>query len=169
ATFRDPGNPTPGANEDAADYSASIAWGDGNTTPGIITNNGDGTWTVRGSHTYVGDTINGESEGVATITVTISHDATTPQVVTDTATITDPAVVPTGGFTFNAVEGSLSASQTVATFTDPGGPEALTDYAASIDWGDGSSSAGTITVSGGVFTVKGSHTYAEEGTRTITT
>src|SRR5260370_38834924 len=58
--------------------------------------------TVTGSHTYVGDTINAESEGPATISVTISHDATTPQVVTDTATITDPNVVATGGFTFTA-------------------------------------------------------------------
>src|SRR5258708_16144263 len=82
ATFTDPGNPSPGANEDTADYSASIAWGDGSSSVGTITNNNNGTWTVTGSHTYVGDTINAESEGPATITVTISHHATTPQLLT---------------------------------------------------------------------------------------
>src|SRR5207253_11424453 len=85
-----------------------------------------------------------------------------------TATISDPAVVPTGGFRLTAVEGVGSGSQTVATFTDPGGAEILTDYSASIEWGDSSTSSGTITLSAGVFTVRGSHTYAEEGTKPIT-
>jgi hypothetical protein len=56
----------------------------------------------------------------------------------------------------------------VATFTDPGGPEPTSDYSASINWGDGSTTAGTITFSGGVFTVNGTHTYGEEGTFAIT-
>src|SRR5262249_27167396 len=41
-------------------------------------------------------------------------------------------------------------------------------YAASIDWGDGSSSAGTISSSGGLFTVQGDHRYADEGSYPIT-
>jgi Ca2+-binding RTX toxin-like protein len=70
-------------------------------------------------------------------------------------------VIATGGFQFVAVEGDPSAVQTVATFTDPGGAEGLDDYSAVIDWGDGTTSAGTITAGlGGVFTVSGSHTYA---------
>src|SRR5207302_1574944 len=36
-------------------------------------------------------------------------------------------------------------------------------------WGDSSTSAGTISVSGGVFTVKGDHTYAATGSYTVTT
>ena len=54
------------------------------------------------------------------------------------------------------------SSQTVATFTDPGGAEDLGDYSATIAWGDNSSSPGDISYSGGVFTVSGSHTYVEE-------
>jgi hypothetical protein len=85
-------------------------------------------------------------------------------------TVTDPAVVGTGGFTFNATMGVPSATQTVATFTDPGGAEPLADYAASIAWGDNTSSAGTFTFNSGsgVFTVSGSHTYLQAGTLTIT-
>jgi phosphodiesterase/alkaline phosphatase D-like protein len=41
---------------------------------------------------------------------------------------------------------------------------------ATIDWGDKSpTSPGDVSLSGNTFTVKGSHTYAEEGTYTITT
>jgi hypothetical protein len=54
-------------------------------------------------------------------------------------------------------------------FTDPGGAEPLADYAATIDWGDNSQSAGTISVDeNGVFTVQASHTYDQAGDYTIT-
>ena len=86
-----------------------------------------------------------------------------------TASVSDPAVVATGGFTVAATEGLSSGSQTVATFTDPGGPEATGDYSATIDWGDGSTTAGSLTFAGapgdpaGTFSVLGSHTYATPG------
>jgi hypothetical protein len=91
--------------------------------------------------------------------------------VTSTATVSDPNVVAVGGLTVTGVEGSLSATQSVAFFTDPGGPEANdgTHYSASINWGDGSAtSTGTISFGGGAFTVSGNHSYAEEGVYTIT-
>jgi hypothetical protein len=81
--------------------------------------------------------------------------------------VLDPAVVPTGGFTLTAVAGVASALQTVATFTDPGGPEALGDYSATISWGDNTSwSGGVISLNAGtgVFTVQGRHLYAQPGT-----
>ena len=37
------------------------------------------------------------------------------------------------------------------------------DFTATIDWGDNSTSPGTVSYSGGVYTVAGSHTYADEG------
>src|SRR6185369_9326223 len=144
---------------------AMINWGDGTSSQGTIVNNGNGTWSVIGSHTYMGDTINGESEGLATITVTVSHDATTPQVVSDTADISDPDVVATGGFTFNLTEGSATVTNVVvATFTDPGNPtgaaEDANDYSAMINWVDGTRSEGTIVNNGnGTWSVIGSHTY----------
>jgi hypothetical protein len=62
--------------------------------------------------------------------------------------------------------GTVSA---VAHFTDadPGGTP--TDYAATLTWGDGVTSLATVTgPAAGVFTVTGSHTYAEEGTPALT-
>src|SRR2546428_6328586 len=44
----------------------------------------------------------------------------------------------------------------------------LSDYSASINWGDGTSaSMGTLSFSAGTYTVKGAHTYAEEGPYSI--
>lgn len=60
----------------------------------------------------------------------------------------------------------VAFSGTVATFTDayPGGT--VGDFAATINWGDGVTSAGTITTAGNAagFVVTGSHVYAEAGT-----
>jgi PKD repeat protein len=51
----------------------------------------------------------------------------------------------------------------VATFTDPGGPERIANYAATIDWGDGRTEAGTVKLVGDRFEVSGRHTYARHG------
>jgi Ca2+-binding RTX toxin-like protein len=162
ATFTDPG----GAETGSSDYSATINWGDGLTDTGNIVLSG-GTFSVQGHHTYAEESAADHlNSNPYTITVVINHESTTAQTVTSSATVSDPAVVPIGGATFTATEGTPSALQTVATFTDPGGPEVgpgnvVTDYAAVIAWGDGSTSPGIITANAdGSFTVQGAHTYA---------
>jgi hypothetical protein len=158
ATFTDPGGP-----EAVGNYSATIDWGDGSTTTGVTPTLSGTTFTVAADHTYA-------EERTYSIQVTIGHELTPSVTVNSTAVISDLAVNPTGGFAFSAVEGALSSSQTLATFTDPGGAEALADYSANIAWGDNSTSAGTITydTTTGTFTVSGSHTYAEESSYEIT-
>src|SRR5262249_61040094 len=91
-------------------------------------------------------------------------------VVKSSGAISDVAVHATGGFPVTRNEGPDRRSPDLATFTDPAGAEALADYSASIDWGDGNTSAGTISFDSGsgVFTVAGSNTYAEEGNYTVT-
>src|SRR5260370_4779137 len=60
---------------------------------------------------------------------------------------------------FNAVEGT-SFNGAVATFTDPS-PDLPSDVSATINWGDGTLSAGIVTQPGaGMVTVLGDHTYA---------
>ncbi len=39
----------------------------------------------------------------------------------------------------------------------------MSDYSATIDWGDGTSSSGVVGASGRAFTISGSHTYQEDG------
>jgi hypothetical protein len=170
ATFTDPGNPALGNNEDGSDYSATIAWGDGASGAGTIVNNNDGTFSVYGTHTYSGDNLvgaGGKSEGATTMSVTITHDATTAQTVSNTVNISDPNVIATGGNTFNLTEGSATLTNVlVAEFSDPGNPapgnnEDASDYAATIAWGDGASGAGTIVNNNdGTFSVYGTHTYS---------
>jgi hypothetical protein len=156
ATFTDPGGP-----EALSDYGATIDWGDGATTTGDISLSG-GVFSVNGDHVYAEESAaDHPGSNPYAVTVTITHESTTPQVAHSSAVVSDPAVTPAGGFTFLAVEGVPSATQTVATFTDPGSPEGVGDYSAMIDWGDGTApSLGTITQSGTVYTVSGSHTYA---------
>jgi hypothetical protein len=157
ATFTDPGGAEP-----LADYSATVDWGDGSgATSGAISGpDANGTFTISGSHTYT-------ALGTPTITITLHHDAVTPD-----ATIQDPVTVNNGPQPMNATAaGALAATEaaalstTLATFTDPNGAGVLASYSVTVDWGDGDT-GGTGTVggpdSGGVFTVAGSHTYAEE-------
>lgn len=76
-------------------------------------------------------------------------------------------LVGTGGFTYSASEGAAPTDQAVATFTDPGAPGLPSDYSADIDWGDGTTTpADAITQDAQtqVFSVSGSHAYADEGT-----
>src|SRR6202012_2138420 len=57
---------------------------------------------------------------------------------------------------------------TVATFTDPLIAATASDFTATINWGDGSQTSGTVIAqNGGGFAVTGAHTYAEEGSYTI--
>jgi len=65
-------------------------------------------------------------------------------------------------------EGQPLVNVPVATLVDNSGAP-LSDYSATISWGDGSTSAGQVVANGsGNFTILGSHTYAEEGNYTLT-
>jgi Ca2+-binding RTX toxin-like protein len=157
ATFTDPGG-----SEALSNYSATIDWGDGSTPSAGVISFSSGTFTVKGNHTYAEESAaDHASSSPYDIKVTIKHETAPDAVVHSSATVSDPSVDPTGGFTIDAVEGTNTGDHTVATFTDPGGAESLDDYSASIDWGDGSTpSAGVITTDGsGTFTVTSNHTY----------
>ncbi len=147
-------------------WSVDVNWGDG-TPDTIFTASTAGTLATS-NHAY-------SEEGLYTPKVTVTDSTSLSDSATFQVTVSDPAVIPTGGSTFSAIEGALSTSQTVATFTDPGGAEALGDYSATIDWGDSTPiSSGKITFNGtpgsktDVFTVSGTHSYGEEGMATIT-
>jgi hypothetical protein len=88
ATFNNP-NPA----DTAAAYTATISWGDGSTSPGTITANGSGGFTVTGSHTYA------DPHGY-TVTVTISNVLG----YATTATVTSTATVSTLGTGLNDVQ-----------------------------------------------------------------
>lgn len=144
-------------------YQATVDWGDGTVTTGTITYQPAlSQFQVTGGSDHIYTTF-----GTKAVTVTISHNAVPSVTVTDTAIISDPPVVAQGGFTYTANEGATPVLQTLATFTDPGGALPVSHYSASINWGDGNTTPGTIVSLGGQFSVRGGHTYAEEGSGAI--
>lgn len=69
--------------------------------------------------------------------------------------------------TIHPVEGAPFTS-TVATFTDDDTAAVPSDYAVTINWGDGSApEAGTVAGSNGAYTIAGSHTYEQYRPYTI--
>jgi hypothetical protein len=107
-------------------------------------------------------------EGTASITVA-------DQAGTSTAvpfTVTDAPLFNLGVNPPRATEGIGLGPFTVAKFHDRNAAAPASDFTATISWGDGSSStvavgAGLVSLGGGVFAVRAGHTYAEEGTFTL--
>lgn len=153
ATFTDPDT-----SAAASEYAATIDWGDGSTSAGTISG-GNGSFTVTGDHTYA-------EEGSYHLSVTITDVDNTgnAQTVNPSATVADAPLAASG----LARNSANPVTGVVANFTDADPDGTASDYSATIDWGDGTTSAGTIGGTG-PFTVSGSHTYGTTGPHTVTT
>ncbi len=142
ATFTDPGT--------ADAHTATINWGDGTSGAGVVA-----AGAVSGTHTYAND-------GNYTATVEVCDDDGGCGQANVTVAVANVAPTVAAGADQNAVEGA-TVQLAPATFTDPGGE---TDHTASINWGDGSTTAGVV--DGLAKTVAGSHVYADNGLYTVT-
>jgi len=138
-----------------ADMSATVDWGDGTTDVGTVSGGG-GNFTVAGIHTYAED-----GSEMVSVAIVDSADLTTATAAS-TATISEGTFFLLSGGTISATEGTAVTGFQAATFNDPGSPDTAADFASTIDWGDGVTTAGTISGGGGNFTVTGNHTYADE-------
>src|SRR6516165_6118376 len=64
----------------------------------------------------------------------------------------------------SASEGTaLADNTTVATFTDANLTNVASDFTATINWGDGTTTTGTVSGANGSFIVTDGHTYSDEG------
>jgi N-acetylneuraminic acid mutarotase len=142
-------------NGTAGQFSASIDWGDGTSSPGAVAPGPP--FMVSGTHVYT-------EEGSFTVTTVISDVGGAFTSVRSNVSIADaPLTVGPIGSTLSAI------TQTAQTFTlgslndaDPGGAPA--DYVVSIAWGDGTNSTGAVIVdAGGGFAIIGSHAYGKKG------
>ncbi len=153
ATFTDSDSHSP------EHFTATIDWGDGTTTVGTVSGS-SGSFAVSGAHTYAG-------EGTFTDKVTV-HDILDSLVAspTATATVTEGDALSGTGVSFSAVA-ATAFSGTVANFADTNVTNTAADFTATIDWGDGTTTAGTVSGSAGSFAVSGTHTYAAAGPKTL--
>jgi hypothetical protein len=160
ATFTDPG-----AGAVAGEYAATIAWGDGTSSPGAIATDPGGGFDVTGSHTYA-------VAGIDRVAVTIvdTDNPANRAGTAGTAIVATPGgdlPISATGVAVTASSGTPATNVRVATFTDLDPAATAAEYTAAIAWGDGSFSPGTVTadVNGG-FDVTGSHTY-KKGNYTV--
>lgn len=154
-------------SSDASDYTATVTLASADSTqaatvlPATIVADPNGGFDVNVTNTWK------ISSDTATVTVTDTRDTTR----TATGSVYIDATAPQA--TGTGVDVTATAGQTftglVATFTNVD-VASLSSYSASIDWGDGHVSAGTITAnSSGGFDVTGSNAYAANGSFDVTT
>ncbi|HLN18457.1 MAG TPA: hypothetical protein VK277_17075 [Acidimicrobiales bacterium] len=155
ATFVDPacGSPT---------YSATVDWGDGTQSSGGITFNGTcaAGYNVIASHTYA-------EEGTYSTSISVTGTDGFSGTGTGSANVADASLtLAPSTVTFTAHK---TFTAQVATLTDADPGAAASDFTATIDWGDGQHSAGTVAGGqGGPFTVSGTHAYKQSGSHTVT-
>ncbi|HEX8911882.1 MAG TPA: DUF11 domain-containing protein [Humisphaera sp.] len=145
-------------------FTGTINWGDGTaTSAATLTATGSGLFDVVGTHKYA-------DQGTYTGSVSIVGSDGVTDTFPLTVVVDDLAVVATA-VNVAAQTGVSAQNVAVATFTDPGGPDAVNTYNATINWGDGTgATAGTIVYNSTtqVFTVQGTHTYTAQGTYNMT-
>jgi hypothetical protein len=165
ATFTDGSDTSP-----VSDFSASISWGDSSAgSAGSISQpGGTGTpYAVTATHIY--------AEEGSYLTADTVTDVNLPTINTDAGD--GSAKVADAPLTATATQPSIPDATTakpftaaVASFTDANPIAPLSDFTATIKWGDSSSSGGTLSQPGGIgtqFVVSGTHAYGSNGTYSI--
>jgi hypothetical protein len=153
----------------ASGYTATVNWGDGSaaaaaTVTGPINPSfaGPCNYSVAAGHTY--------AEAVPShdaVTVDVTRAGGGPGSGSGTATVADAPLTAGAPGGIQATE-NATFSGTVATFSDNNTGAPARDFTATITWGDGATSTGTVSATGtaGQFVVTGTHTYAEAGGHT---
>ncbi len=149
------------------DYSATITWGDGTNAPATVSySNGAFLVLSAANHTYI-------DAGTYQVTVTIDNSAASspgdPQqlnLATTSANVSAAALTPVAVTPLPTEPKGTPLSGVVSAFTSADPIATVSDFTATIDWGDGSpQSVGILgTSAGNTFTVTGDHTYVRDDT-----
>jgi hypothetical protein len=126
----------------------TIGWGDGTTSTGALASGSVGP--ILGAHIYA-------QAGIYNGTVTW-RDAKGNKSVTFSMKVTD-APLSAAGFVIAARVGAPFSGQ-VGTFTDPNLLSTAADFSVTVNWGDGTTSPGTVGSALSNFVVSATHTYA---------
>jgi hypothetical protein len=149
----------------AGDFSATIHWGDGTSTTGTVTQTGPDKFAVQGGHAYA-------VAGKYNVTVAVADKGGRTSTAISTFQVDDAALrlvplqapgspVPVGGI-----------PSILAAFTDANPLATASQFIATIDWGDGTTSAGIVARAAKqpfFIVTSGTHRYAKPGTYKVTT
>lgn len=130
--------------------------------------------TVTGNGTYTSPSFTPTASGTYSWVAEYSGDVNNPPLsgacgaASEALTVgpPDPPIAAAGAAAISGTAGKALTGIT-AMATDPDTTATPTQYSATISWGDGGTSSGTISGSGGKFTITGTHTYAKAGTYTV--
>ncbi len=161
-----------------------------------VTDHADGTVTITGLPTDLSNVNKGTytaATGIWTgtkaqfndLNFTAGDEGTFDLVITEASPKTDPNTTTSETYKLTVTDAALTAGTVTATggvegvtptsltasFTDANPGDHHGDFTASIDWGDGlQASSGTVTYDSTtkIYSVAGSHTYAEDGSYDVT-
>ena len=151
--------------EPSTDFTATVSDSAGNTWGGVaISQNADGSYTVKSIRPQFSE------EGTYTVSVGIGED-TASTTVSDTQTVTEPAIVGSSVALTAVYERDASDTVIVATFTHANGIEPSSAFTATVS--DGTNTWSGVSISGpdssGVYTVTATRpVFSEEGSYTVT-
>jgi hypothetical protein len=117
----------------------TIGWGDGNESTNVTpTSNGNGTYTINGTHTYDDETAPGETQTLEITVLNKQNPSASPLTGSGTVTVNDAALVPTP-LTLNGWTNTPTGQIAVGLFSDANPLATPSDFGApTINWGDGS-------------------------------
>jgi hypothetical protein len=166
------------ANATAADYTAVVTLGDGNTVTltstasanGQIVAHGDGTFDVNLTYTYA-EELSGQTFSVVVTDHNSQANGNTNSFSVADADLTAGTLTPPSG----AVEGTQTNSAVLFHFTDANPNATVADYKATVTWGDGTvedsvnhpTAVQVVANPKGGFDVVGSHAYTSAATGMI--
>jgi len=141
-------------DSDSASWTATVDYGDGDGTQPLALSGS----SFSLNHLY-------QDEGSYTVTVNVTDNQGATGVATGSVIVNN---IPASVSTITAPSAPIQTNSSItasASFSDPG---ILDSHTASWNWGDGTTSAGTITESNGSGSINNSHTYTAAGVYTIT-
>ena len=157
----------------ASNYNATVTWGN-SSSPLAATVTADPKTScgfvvsIPGNHARTFPEETATDVANRTYKLQISGPLFSQASGNGTATVDDAALTAGQAQTLSGVEGT-AVNGIVATFSDANPGAAASDFAATVDWGDGSAPApATVTADGGHFDVNANHAYASAGQDTAT-
>ncbi|HKM53372.1 MAG TPA: hypothetical protein VJY33_08160, partial [Isosphaeraceae bacterium] len=143
-------------NAQAGDFTGVITWGDGHTSPAsfAVDPSLPNNFVISGTNTYA-------TAGTFPVSIQLQDNSDHSLTVSSMAAVAGPTIIATGT-TFTVTPGQPVPNSTiVANFTDSNPDASVSNLVATIAWGDGYTSTGSLSQNPTtkIYTVTGGHMY----------